>query len=156
VADDCPTVPDHDQSDLDRDGVGDACEPRFAGGAGPTANLLLPAALRDQDRDGIPDPADDCPAVANHDQSDVDGDGLGDACDPDVDGDGVPNLLDDCPRLPDAAQQGACGVAAAPRMGTSKPATADEPVRPSQAAAYLALGAIGTGLLVAVVARRRR
>ncbi|MBT5927924.1 MAG: hypothetical protein HOH33_15025, partial [Verrucomicrobia bacterium] len=32
----------------------------------------------------------------NSDQSDVDEDGIGDVCDPDVDGDGVPNESDDC------------------------------------------------------------
>jgi RHS repeat-associated protein len=36
----------------------------------------------DGDGDGVPDAADNCPAVANSDQADADGDGLGDACDP--------------------------------------------------------------------------
>ncbi len=51
----------------------------------------------DQDGDGVPDGEDNCPTVANADQSDVDGDGLGDACDPDIDGDTVPNESDNCP-----------------------------------------------------------
>lgn len=38
--------------------------------------------VADQDADGVPDEADNCPAVSNADQADVDADGLGDACDP--------------------------------------------------------------------------
>lgn len=34
----------------------------------------------DTDDDGIPDPSDNCPATANADQADEDGDGTGDAC----------------------------------------------------------------------------
>jgi hypothetical protein len=36
---------------------------------------------RDTDQDGIPDALDNCPSVANADQLDTDGDGLGNVCD---------------------------------------------------------------------------
>jgi hypothetical protein len=50
--------------------------------------------LIDADSDLICDSLDNCPTVANHDQTDTDGDGLGDACDPDDDGDGVLDAAD--------------------------------------------------------------
>jgi hypothetical protein len=58
----------------------------------------------DSDGDGIPDSADNCPTVANADQRDTDGDGLGDACDPDDDNDGVPDAVDNCVLVPNPDQ----------------------------------------------------
>jgi streptogramin lyase len=63
----------------------------------------------DSDLDGVLDARDNCKGLANSDQSDVDRDGLGDACDPDIDGDGIPNESDLCPtsrRGPDANRDG--------------------------------------------------
>jgi len=48
----------------------------------------------DADLDGVPDILDNCPDDGNPDQSDIDFDGVGDVCDPDMDGDGIPNELD--------------------------------------------------------------
>ena len=83
--------------------------------AGLNVRVLIQAC--DDDNDGVDDVLDNCPLVANPDQSDLDADGKGDACDPDddndgvmdesdafpfdptewsdTDGDGVPNLVDD-------------------------------------------------------------
>jgi len=54
----------------------------------------------DSDGDTVADGADNCPNNLNPDQADLDGDGLGDACDTDVDGDGVENAADAFPLDP--------------------------------------------------------
>ena len=50
----------------------------------------------DSDGDGLPFPYDNCPAAYNPGQEDLDGDGVGDACEPDADGDGYRGGVDDC------------------------------------------------------------
>ena len=83
--DNCPLVPNADQTDTDGDGFGDACD-------------------ADDDGDGVDDGVDNCPLVPNADQTDTDGDGFGDACDADDDGDGVDDGVDNCPLVPNASQ----------------------------------------------------
>ena len=51
----------------------------------------------DVDGDGLTNDVDNCADVSNADQSDVDGDGVGDVCDLDADGDGLPNISDAFP-----------------------------------------------------------
>ncbi|MCI5120005.1 MAG: hypothetical protein D3908_02200 [Candidatus Electrothrix sp. AUS4] len=60
--DNCPLIPNSDQSDVDNDGIGDSCDD-------------------DNDNDGIINEQDNCPLADNPGQEDSDNDGIGDACD---------------------------------------------------------------------------
>lgn len=51
----------------------------------------------DADLDGVADILDNCAEVENANQSDIDFNGIGDACDADRDGDGIPNESDQVP-----------------------------------------------------------
>jgi hypothetical protein len=69
----------------------------------------------DSDADGVRDPRDNCPRVANAGQRDTDNDGVGDACDPNADGDGYTATGGDCAddnpaRHPGAAETTRNGV----------------------------------------------
>jgi hypothetical protein len=61
----------------------------------PAATALAHPEPGDVDGDGVRDEFDNCAQTRNSDQKDVDGDRLGDRCDPDADGDGVANNAPD-------------------------------------------------------------
>ena len=84
--DNCIDTPNPDQTDVDGNGIGDACQ--------------------DTDSDTILDINDNCPTEANTDQSDVDGNGIGDLCQ-DTDGDGVLDIDDNCPLTANSNQEDA-------------------------------------------------
>ncbi len=90
--------------------------------------MPLVAGATDADGDGWPDTIDNCPTAANADQADLDGDNIGDACDPDIDGDGVANASDNCPRgfNPNQADSNHDGIAdACDTDGDGRADTAD-------------------------------
>ncbi len=119
--DTCVFVPNPDQRDTDRDGLGDACDDDQDGDGLPNANdncpLVNNVSQADGDGDGAGDACDTCVALPNPDQADADGDGDGDACDNcpavanpsqyDADGDGVGSACDNCQQVVNARQEDA-------------------------------------------------
>ncbi|XP_028411214.1 cartilage oligomeric matrix protein-like [Dendronephthya gigantea] len=99
--DNCKDFPNPDQSDLDKDGAGDACDNDMDGDGVPNERDNCPKVVnadqRASDSDSHGDACDNCPTVVNEDQLDHDGVGQGDACDTDMDNDGVINRRDNCP-----------------------------------------------------------
>lgn len=83
--------------------------------------VVLPAGSDpDGDRVGA---ADNCPDAPNNDQHDLDGDGVGDPCDPDDDGDGIGDGVDLCPTTNSADQSDADGDGRGDRCDTATGAT---------------------------------
>jgi hypothetical protein len=88
--DNCPSVSNGDQDDLDNDEIGDACDPDTDGDGSCNVGVV----------DASCEGEDNCPLVPNPDQENTDGqaDG-GDACDDDDDDDGVCDGPDAIPNV---------------------------------------------------------
>jgi hypothetical protein len=69
-------------------------------GTNPGPDPNPPGPIVDSDNDGVPDNSDNCPNTYNPNQTDSDGDGIGDACEStpptDSDSDGIPDSRDNC------------------------------------------------------------
>jgi len=95
--DNCPSVFNADQANLDGDAFGDACDADIDGDGTDNAFDAFPndpTESADSDADNVGDNSDNCVNDANADQANLDGDELGDTCDPDMDGDGYANVFE--------------------------------------------------------------
>lgn len=108
--DNCPDVPNADQTNTDGDAFGDACDTDDDNdGLSDTAEAAAGTDPLDPDtdNDGIPDGADQCPAEPGP----ATNNGCPDVPPPvDTDGDGVPDSQDLCPTVPGPANNNGCPV----------------------------------------------
>ena len=126
--DNCPSIANGDQADMDKDSLGDLCDEcpldyendidgdgvcgdvdncqdvSNSGQADLDQDGLGDICDADDDDDGVADINDNCPLISNADQADLEGDGLGDICDADDDADGVADINDNCPLTSNANQ----------------------------------------------------
>jgi len=120
--DNCPSISNVNQVDIDNDGIGDVCDDDIDGdgilNTPDNCPLIANPLQKDIDNDGIGDVCDNdhdndailngddnCMLIPNMNQVDMDNDGIGDVCDEDMDGDGILNTPDNCPLIANPLQE---------------------------------------------------
>ncbi len=103
ACDNCPLQRNHDQADLDQDGIGDFCDTDRDGDGHvdwqDNCHQVYNPDQLNQDSDFFGDACDNCPTITNGNQLDSDEDGIGNACDLDPEDDGYENAEDNCPAI---------------------------------------------------------
>ncbi|MBI4581119.1 MAG: thrombospondin type 3 repeat-containing protein, partial [Planctomycetes bacterium] len=102
-------IADGTSGDCDANGIPDNCEPDHDGdGAIDSCDRCRHDPANDADGDGFCADVDNCPDASNPNQTDTEGDGIGDACDPDADDDGVCNAGGPLPDGTPGTPSGGC------------------------------------------------
>ena len=161
--DNCPEIANSNQSDVDNDTIGDACDDDLDGDGVDNEQDSFPNDANessdfdndglgdntdaDDDGDGMNDTDDAFPYNQNE-TTDTDGDGIGDNTDADDDGDGVADLTDNCPYIANTDQADADGDG----IGTACDSSEEESENPS--VPFLSIGMTVAAMLVAVLIYR--